>query len=207
MKLHILKLGIHNNMYPNKEEKLIDLTIDPICGAVVLIKGKENVLVDTGYFPFKEEIIEGLDKQGLKPEDIDYVINTHSHFDHCSNNYLFSNAKIICGASIWDGKACINYKNPEDIMIDGLKIITTPGHRQEHLSVIVKVDDKNYVISGDAIEEKKIVERKYDKKPNKGEIFNSIKKILEIADVIIPGHGPLIESKEIRKLKEIVKED
>lgn len=207
MELHVLRLGIHNDIYPDDKDSKIDHYIDPICGAVVLLKGKENIIVDTGHLGFKDEIVQALAKHNLKPVDIDYVINTHSHFDHCSNNYLFTNAKIICGTNVWSLKSTINYRNPEDIAIDDIKIITTPGHRPEHLSVVVKTKDKTYVIAGDAIEEKNIVGRNYEKRPNKGEIYNSIKKILGIADVIIPGHGPVIESQEIEKLKQIVKED
>ena len=58
MKLHILRLGVHNDLPPTKEEKLIDHTIDPICGAVVLLNGKENIIVDTGNLGFKDEIVD-----------------------------------------------------------------------------------------------------------------------------------------------------
>jgi glyoxylase-like metal-dependent hydrolase (beta-lactamase superfamily II) len=207
MKLHILRLGVHNDIPPTKGEKLIDHTIDPICGAVVLLKEKENIIVDTGNLGFKDEIVDALSKHSLKPEDIDYVINTHTHFDHCSNNSIFTNAKRISGSGLWGPKNITMYKNSEDIELGGVKIITTPGHRPEHLSVTTKIEGKTYVIAGDAIEEKNIAERNYEKRPNKGEIYNSIKKILDIADVIIPGHGPVIEIKEIEKLKQLVKED
>lgn len=35
---------------------------------------------------------EGLARYGLKPEDIDVVIHTHLHTDHCENDYKCSNA-------------------------------------------------------------------------------------------------------------------
>ena len=61
--------------------------------------GSENVLVDTGvgwtldgplgaHYSFKREpgLFEALRTAGLGPEDIDVVINTHLHFDHCGGN-------------------------------------------------------------------------------------------------------------------------
>ncbi|GKT32745.1 N-acyl homoserine lactonase family protein, partial [Aduncisulcus paluster] len=37
---------------------------------------------------------EGLAKFGLKPEDIDSVVHTHLHNDHCENDYKCTNAKF-----------------------------------------------------------------------------------------------------------------
>ncbi len=78
----------------------------PIWAFLVQGQGK-NILVDTGLDEnelmtpagFTEEtgleprsILAWLEELSLKPEDIDIVINTHLHDDHCGNNALFSNA-------------------------------------------------------------------------------------------------------------------
>ncbi len=36
-----------------------------------------------------QQIVNQLAKIGVKPEEIDIVVNSHLHFDHCSNNKLF----------------------------------------------------------------------------------------------------------------------
>jgi len=79
------------------------------------IKGDEkNILVDTGYSidhnllkyfephisryfvrSKKQELPTALKQIKIQPEDIDIVINTHLHFDHCTNNHLFGNAEWI----------------------------------------------------------------------------------------------------------------
>jgi len=207
MELIVLKLGVHNDIYPKKPEENVDHYINPICGAAVLIKGEKNIIVDTGNIGFKDEILKELLKHGLKADEIDYVINTHTHFDHCSNNYLFTKAKRICGINVWGEKDAINYKDPEKIAVSGVKIITTPGHRPEHTSVVAEVDGKTYVVAGDAIEEKNILEKKYESRVTRKEIYDSIKKILKIADVIIPGHGPIIEGKRLEQLRKAAQED
>lgn len=41
-------------------------------------------------------LIEGLARLGVKPEDVDLVINTHLHADHCSGNTIFGeNGEIL----------------------------------------------------------------------------------------------------------------
>lgn len=78
-----------------------------------LIEGaRRRILVDTGggdpewarryHHPLErkphEEPANALEPFGLKPGDIDIVINTHLHWDHCFNNDLFPNAKILVQA-------------------------------------------------------------------------------------------------------------
>ena len=69
--------------------------------------GDRKILVDTGEMSpiISEErkrgiggniytFEEGLGRWGLKPEDIDIVIHTHLHNDHCENDAKCTNAKI-----------------------------------------------------------------------------------------------------------------
>jgi glyoxylase-like metal-dependent hydrolase (beta-lactamase superfamily II) len=69
--------------------------------------GETNILIDTGEMhPVqsreREEAIggkiytfeEGLAQYDLRPEDIDIVIHTHLHSDHCENDYKCTNARF-----------------------------------------------------------------------------------------------------------------
>ena len=78
----------------------------------ILIEHAEGrFLIDTGYdydhvmkvLPFekpiqsKDQTIPGaLALLGLEPKDIDVVVNSHFHFDHCGGNKYFPHAKKIC---------------------------------------------------------------------------------------------------------------
>jgi glyoxylase-like metal-dependent hydrolase (beta-lactamase superfamily II) len=46
-----------------------------------------------------QNLIEGLAKHGVRPQDVDLVVLTHLHFDHVGNNELFTNAKFVVQAA------------------------------------------------------------------------------------------------------------
>ncbi|HUR36382.1 MAG TPA: MBL fold metallo-hydrolase, partial [Terriglobales bacterium] len=68
--------------------------------------GQQNILVETGagnklsdkmkeiYAP-QELLLRSLESTGLSVEDIDIVINTHLHFDHCGWNTIHKDGKAV----------------------------------------------------------------------------------------------------------------
>jgi glyoxylase-like metal-dependent hydrolase (beta-lactamase superfamily II) len=204
MKVIVIKKGLHKKASPINDSYMD--RIDPICSSVTLIKKEhdweKNILVDTGYYGYESEIIEALKKEGLNPEDIQVVINTHEHYDHCANNYLFKNAVKIVGLMQWDQKNAIDiFKNLNSIRLqEGVSIIWTPGHKQIHTSVVIKAD-KTYVVAGDTIS-KEFSLSSYEGR----EKIDSAKKILDIADIIIPGHGPIIHKEDFEEIREKIRE-
>jgi glyoxylase-like metal-dependent hydrolase (beta-lactamase superfamily II) len=40
-------------------------------------------------------LTDGLQKYGVRPDEIDIVINTHLHFDHCGGNTRLENGKLV----------------------------------------------------------------------------------------------------------------
>jgi len=76
--------------------------------SLVIQTGRENILVETGIgdkFDAKYSEIYGIEhasnlpdelrKIGLAPDDIDIVINTHLHFDHCGWNVRNDGGKLV----------------------------------------------------------------------------------------------------------------
>lgn len=207
MKVILLKQGVHTDLGPQGDPKVFN-KISEICGAVILLKAEnpdeENMIIDTGNLGYEGEILASLEKEGVKPEDIAYVVITHSHGDHVSNNYLFKNAARVAGISIsYPDKSLVAYNDIDLIKIPGIKRIKTPGHLPAHLSVIVESEGKTYVIAGDAIQEEYIKKGLFGV-PTNQDYVNSARKIVDIADVIIPGHGRIIEGQDLEELKKAV---
>lgn len=44
--------------------------------------------------------VAALDRNNVRPEDVNYVVSTHGHSDHIGNNNLFLMAKHIVGFSV-----------------------------------------------------------------------------------------------------------
>ena len=74
--------------------------------SLLIRTGKQNVLVETGIgskLPEKmvkvygqpAKLVENLARGGVAPENIDIVINTHLHFDHCGWNTVRRGEKIV----------------------------------------------------------------------------------------------------------------
>ena len=149
---------------------------------IAIASGQQRIIVDTGAEDEEETIRSEMARIGIDPEDISILINTHSHPDHCGNNYLFSRARVLKAK---DGAA----------IAPGVRIVATPGHSMDSISVAIEVDfldtqKLRIVISGDAL-------------PTFGNFLKdvppalhvdrdlavaSMRKIVSLSDIIIPGH-------------------
>jgi len=145
-----------------------------------------------------------LKKHGLAPKDIDIVILTHTHIDHCMNLHLFANAKVYCkfldkypGLVHNIEQGALQRATIEDgtVVAENVSLLLTPGHTNDSISVVVSNSDKKTIVSGDAFYSEKNV----DNDPldfvtsDMGQYNESRKKILAIADYIIPGHGKMFK--------------
>ncbi|ADU61691.1 MAG: N-acyl homoserine lactonase family protein [Pseudodesulfovibrio sp.] len=144
--------------------------------------GDKKILVDTGEMhPIvseeREKAIggkihtfeEGLAKYGLTPEDIDIVIHTHLHNDHCENDYKCVNARIyvhekelehIHNPHPLDFRYLEDYiedveDNGQLVVVDrdtevvpGITMIHTPAHTAGGMSVKIETDKGSVLICG-----------------------------------------------------------
>jgi len=156
--------------------------------SVTLIKTERGwIIVDTGQVGDEEEILKALVDLGLEKSDIDIIVNTHSHPDHCANNRLFSQAKTI-------------YPKDGELIAPGVRALVTPGHSPDSISVVVDATiqqgdemaptSRRVVIAGDALPTLGNFQKRvppavhYDR----ALAVASMNKIIEMADIVIPGH-------------------
>jgi N-acyl homoserine lactone hydrolase len=147
----------------------------PVHGFVVT-HPKGAVLVDTGvggppdvfsdWRVVNRTVADALADIDMTPGDIDLVINTHLHFDHCGQNAVFSHAACwvqraeLARAKVESPDLCewFDWLNGRFELLDGdaeivpgLSVITTPGHTSGHQSVVVSIgDDATEILIGDA---------------------------------------------------------
>jgi glyoxylase-like metal-dependent hydrolase (beta-lactamase superfamily II) len=65
------------------------------------VNHEHRVVIDTGLSFQEDALASALAERRLKPEDIDVVINTHLHVDHCGNNSIFRRAAIFMSEREW----------------------------------------------------------------------------------------------------------
>ncbi|XP_021200346.3 metallo-beta-lactamase domain-containing protein 1 [Helicoverpa armigera] len=169
-----------------------------------LVKGVNNIVVDTMTAWDSQKIISALDRNNVKPENINYVVSTHGHSDHIGNNNLFLMAKHIVGFSVsfQDEYHMHPFDKGEDFKIDeNVKVIPTPGHTLSDVTVIVTSKPSGTIaIAGDLFERFEDIEN-----PNiwleagsedPVQQMKNRSKVADLADWIIPGHGPKFQVTE-----------
>lgn len=172
---------------------------------VLIRENKLNIIVDPGMD--RKKLLVGLEKENLKPSDIDFVVITHTHLDHFGLAGIFENAKIFDRDSInsFDGNIV-----DHDGKIPGtdVKIMKTPGHGSFHCSILANSNKEKIIVAGDVIwwwdsEKQKndydsIIKRHDPYEKDYKKLIESRKKVLKLADWIIPGHGKIFASKNLK---------
>jgi len=151
--------------------------------------GGKRILVDTGcsapesaakyHYPFirkpEEDPTRALEAIGVNPAEIDIVVATHLHWDHCYNHELFTNARFFIQrielqyaaapypifANAYEAptagmippysKTKFEVLDGDFDLADGLKIVFAPGHTPGMQCVVVSTAKGTYYIAGDNV--------------------------------------------------------
>ena len=191
-RVHVLPCG-----YEESDKGFLTLMKD--CGRIVripyhayLVEDPEfTLLVDTGASPrwrelHPEAVVKAcpirmeekhhldnlLESAGFSTGEVNIVVNTHLHYDHCGNNPMFPKARFLVSESElihalapawWEGFSYVravfddHHVKYEGVTKDfevtpGVKIVSTPGHTEGHQSVVVQLERTGtMVLAGDAI--------------------------------------------------------
>jgi N-acyl homoserine lactone hydrolase len=122
------------------------------------------------YLP-GEEIASRLALLSIDPARIDFIINSHLHFDHCGGNVQVPNATLLLQRREWEAAHDADliervYYAPHDYdhghhvkLVEGeydvfgdgsVTCIPTYGHTPGHQSLRLKLDNGEAVLTGDA---------------------------------------------------------
>ena len=99
--------GIIPKVMWQRKTKPDDLNrISVSCNSIIVRTGKQTILIETGignklsektksfYLP-EEKLLENLHAAKVAPEEVDIVINSHLHFDHCGWNTVYKNGSAV----------------------------------------------------------------------------------------------------------------
>lgn len=142
-------------------------------GAFVIKTTQGIILIDAMWTSdnAKNVIIPGIEKLGLDPEEIKYLLITHEHADHYGGASFIEktyNSKILMSEVAWNGMHDPNAKvlvdpfgnkssdlglpksyqqvNDKEVISLGetnIKVLLTPGHTKGAISLIINTTDNN----------------------------------------------------------------
>ena len=163
------------------------------CSTIVLVgDGDLKIIVDPGTVPNQDLIKNKLKEEGLTVSDINVVFITHSHMDHYRNIGMFPKAKTLDFWGWWEGDV---WKEASENITKNIKVIKTPGHSHDSITLLVKTRKGNVAICGDVFW-KENFPKDDPYASDKEKLKESRKKVLEMADYIIPGHGKMFKVKK-----------
>ncbi|GAC1345631.1 MAG: hypothetical protein NVSMB18_25750 [Acetobacteraceae bacterium] len=189
---------------------------------IVLLRGHGRVaLVDVGTFGMRNLLLAGLERRGLRPEDVTDVILTHSHHDHSINWTLFPHARIVLGAveMAWSvrepwGRTPVPELYVEKLqtwptlalaadgqsVLPGMTAHLAPGHTPGCLVFLLQGETHDVIFTGDAAKNRaELISGDTDMTYDKQVSAASIAMIWSLwrrrpGSVVIPGHDlPLLQ--------------
>lgn len=132
-------------------------------------------------------LIDKLRDENMSIKDVNVVCITHSHLDHYRNIGMFPKAKTLEYWGLWDKNTVEDWNEQ---FTDDIKIIKTPGHSYDGITLFVKTGRGVIAICGDVFW-KENSPKNDPYASDKEKLQESRKRVLEMADYIIPGHGKM----------------
>jgi glyoxylase-like metal-dependent hydrolase (beta-lactamase superfamily II) len=154
----------------------------------LIVDGDVVVVVDPGMVASRQALLAALAGHGVAPQAVTDVVFSHHHPDHTVNAALFPAARVHDHWAVYDGDLWISRQAEGAELSSSIRLIATPGHTEEDISTVASTAEGVIVCThawwgADGPEEDPF-------SPDPQALARSRQRILGIASVIIPGHGP-----------------
>lgn len=201
-------------------EKLIVIDSGPT-DPEIIFKERGQILERQDY----EQPAQALKAAGIDPAQVEILIATHLHWDHCGNFPLFPNAAIyiqskelafavapleifgkVYEASIFNmhpkwlsSMSRFRIVDGDVDLVSGVRLLSLPGHTPGLQGVLVSTKKGNYCIPSDTVN---LTENWEHKIPpgihiNLEDCYQSFRKISKMADHVLPCHDmKVLEKRE-----------
>jgi glyoxylase-like metal-dependent hydrolase (beta-lactamase superfamily II) len=161
---------------------------DGVASTVALIQdGAATVVVDPGMVRSRSVILDPLAALGVHPDDVTDVVFSHHHPDHTLNAALFPAARYhdhwaIYQDDVWTSRDADGFE-----LSPSIRLIRTPGHSPEDITTLAHTSDGVAAFthtwwSGEGPAD--------DPYADMDQLHASRARVLAVADVVVPGHGP-----------------
>ena len=174
---------------------------------VALVRsGDELIVFDTGPYAYRPILQGRLRRAGVDPASVSKVVLSHLHWDNAANADLFPNAEILVHERELKAAGRTSGRDPsipeytvramrklrlqpvtaEIEIAPGLHIVELPGHTPGSIGLLAG----RRLLAGDAVGNAKeaVAGRIGSHVAGVHRACDSLKKALEIADIIYPGH-------------------
>jgi glyoxylase-like metal-dependent hydrolase (beta-lactamase superfamily II) len=128
--------------------------------------GWGNAFIDKHYQPAHRPLLEVLGEHGVHRDDVQAIVNSHLHFDHCGGNPLFPGVPIHAQTSELTAAHAPYYTALEWVdfpgaryeehdgdykIADGMQVLATSGHTVGHQAISLPTADGGIILAGQAI--------------------------------------------------------
>jgi glyoxylase-like metal-dependent hydrolase (beta-lactamase superfamily II) len=160
-----------------------------VAGTVTLIiDGEAVIVVDPGMVADRAGLLAALGRRGVEPRVVTDVVFSHHHPDHTVNAALFPAARVHDHWAIYDGDLWISRPAEGAQLSPSVTLIATPGHTAEDITTLAATSNGVHACThawwgpgGPAVD---------PLAADQTALTVSRARILSMAAVIIPGHGP-----------------
>jgi glyoxylase-like metal-dependent hydrolase (beta-lactamase superfamily II) len=153
----------------------------------LIIDGDAKIVIDPGMVASRAGLLAALAERGIAPGAVTDIVFSHHHPDHTVNAALFPAARIHDHWAIYHGDLWTSRDAEGAALGPSVRLLRTPGHTAEDITTLAATPDGVY-----ACTHAWWGEDGPDPDPlatDPAALSASRSRILELADVIIPGHG------------------
>ncbi len=154
----------------------------------LIVDGNVIVVVDPGMVASRADLIAALAAHGVAPESVTDLVFSHHHPDHTVNAALFPAARIHDFWAVYDGDLWISREAEGTELSPSIRLIATPGHTDQDISTVASTADGVYACTHAWWAAEGPADDPFS--PDQAVLSRSRERLLGIASVIIPGHGP-----------------
>ena len=166
-----------------------------VASSCTLIRdGDRTIVVDPGMAESARSILDPLAALGVRPEDVTDVVLSHHHPDHTMHAGQFPNAAVHDHWAIYRGTQWEDSECDGRVLTQSVWLARTPGHTAQDLAVVAGTAEGLVVCTHSWFTADSAAE---DEDPEDAEQLRASRgSILEIADLIVPGHGAAFRPSE-----------